>query len=73
MFIHHEGYNDQVSCFQYLLQSCRSKQKNNALHEMDFPTYNYMHINVLSQMKRVKNGAVWRALIIHLQIKVENT
>ena len=44
---------------------------HNALHKMNLSTNDYTHINVLIQMKMIKKGAVWRALIIHTKAKID--
>ena len=65
MLIHYKGYDDGVWSLHYLIQSNRAKQEDNLLHEMDFPTDDYSHINILTQMKLIENRAIWGAWIIH--------
>ena len=62
-----------MRCIHYLTQSCWTKQKNNSLHEMNFPTYDNPNINKLSQVKTVKNRAVWGALIVHNRQMMKDT
>ena len=37
---------------------------------MDFPVYNHTNINALSQMKLIKNRAIWGALIVHRKASI---
>ena len=72
MLIHCEWDYHRVRCIQNFTQSCRSKQKNNSLHEMDFPADNYTHINVLYQMELIENRAVRWAWIVHYKLQSIN-
>ena len=40
---------------------------------MNFPTYDNPNINLLSQVKTVKNRAIWGASIVHNKVKIKST
>ena len=65
MFIQNKRYDDRVVGLHYLIQTCWAKQRNNSLHEKDFPINNYSHIYVSRQMKPVKDWTIRGAWIIH--------
>ena len=69
MLVQHKRYDDGVCDLHYLIQSSGAKQEDNSLHEMNFPADDYSHINILTQMKLIKNRAIWGAWIIHNKMK----
>ena len=65
MLIQNEQNDNWMWCIKNLTQDCRPKKKHNPLHETDFQPNNYTHIDTLSQVKLIENGAVRRAWIVH--------
>ena len=65
MLVHYKRYDDGVWNLHYLLQSSKAKQEDNSLHQMNFLSDDYSHINILTQIKSIENKAIWGAWIIH--------
>ena len=65
MLVHYKRYDDGVWNLHYLIQSSRTKQEDNSLHKMNFLADDHSYINILTQMKLIKNMAIWGAWIIH--------
>ena len=58
MLVHYKRYDDRVWSLHYLIQSSRAKQEDDPLHKMNFPADDHSYINVLRQMKLIKNRAI---------------
>ena len=65
MLVHYKRYDDGVCSLHYLIQSSGAKQQDNSLHEMNFPADDHSYINVLRQVKLIKDKAIKGAWIIH--------
>ena len=65
MLIQNKRYDDRVWGLHYLIQSSWAKQGDNPLHKMNLPADNRSYINVLRQVKPIKDRAIRGAWIIH--------
>ena len=65
MLVQYKRYDDTAWSLHYLIQSSWAKQGDNSPHKKNLPVDNHSYIDVLRQVKSIKERAIRGAWIIH--------